>query len=264
MQGRMRALISAPDANGCRSWAGAVDSKGRAVFPKSMKSPAPTRVSRLLWEIRHGEIPAGAWVTHGCGNKDCYEVSHLALKEAADIEATAPKFRVETPEPDSVDRLISKGIVPMYRYPSDSRGFVSVLYKFFTPLLKMILSDAVNRGGDWRHSAVDEILDSIDPRLYPHIEAAVSPLYNAAPSGDAEAETMNFLARVMCCASDTVRSWERSNAMWDKEALRKKMHASADRVAVTCKYPVLLCLSKDISKAEVVVGSAGDVKSCLR
>lgn len=92
MQGRQleqfHALLSEPDQNGCVRWAGEVDACGRGIFCKHPRSPFPTRVKTLVWELKTGEPPNGAWIVRSCGDKDCYAAEHLVPKTRKSAAST--------------------------------------------------------------------------------------------------------------------------------------------------------------------------------
>lgn len=66
-----------PDHNGCRIWLGSKNSSGYGTI--STKSLPENLAHRLVWHIKKGAIPDGAYIDHLCRNRDCVEVSHLEV-----------------------------------------------------------------------------------------------------------------------------------------------------------------------------------------
>jgi hypothetical protein len=65
---------SEPTDTGCRLWLRGKSPKGYGVFG------TPTRsVTRTLWEMFNGPIPAGMLMCHTCDTPSCCEVTHLFL-----------------------------------------------------------------------------------------------------------------------------------------------------------------------------------------
>jgi HNH endonuclease len=69
------ALLSAPDAAGCRRWLGSHDPKDK--YPRAWWRGKWRRANRLLYEWARGPIPPRHEVHHACGHRWCMEVEHF-------------------------------------------------------------------------------------------------------------------------------------------------------------------------------------------
>lgn len=70
------------EANGCRLWTGRLDKDGYGVVDYTRDSKGkllPTRVPRLLYELRVGPIPEGKIIKHTCDVPQCVALEHLEL-----------------------------------------------------------------------------------------------------------------------------------------------------------------------------------------
>jgi len=69
------ALLSTPDAQGCRRWTGSYDPKDK--YPRVTWRGKWVPVHRLVYTWKHGEIPLRHEVHHTCGQRWCGEVDHF-------------------------------------------------------------------------------------------------------------------------------------------------------------------------------------------
>jgi hypothetical protein len=76
----------------CWLWIG-YTSDGLRGLIGGWKGRKQKRVTRVLWEMNHGDIPEGMWVLHKCDNQQCVNPNHHFLG---------------TPQ-DNVDDKIAKG-----------------------------------------------------------------------------------------------------------------------------------------------------------
>lgn len=60
----------------CDLWRGATDPDGYGIVKVEGRA---RRLTRVVWELHHGPIPAGLSVLHSCDNPPCARVDHLML-----------------------------------------------------------------------------------------------------------------------------------------------------------------------------------------
>lgn len=71
-------------ATGCWEYQGRKDLKG---YTRIGIGPERMLTHRAAWMLRHGPIPAGLFVCHGCDNPPCCNPAHMFLGTAADNNA---------------------------------------------------------------------------------------------------------------------------------------------------------------------------------
>lgn len=75
----------------CDVWTGALASDGYGVVKVGGRS---RRLTRVVWELHHGPIPAGLSVLHSCDNPPCARIDHLMLgTQRANIQDMLRKGR---------------------------------------------------------------------------------------------------------------------------------------------------------------------------
>lgn len=70
----MNLRFTVDPATGCHNWTGSKSEKGYAIVRLLGKT---VKVTRLLWSVLVGPIPAGALICHTCDNKGCINLAHL-------------------------------------------------------------------------------------------------------------------------------------------------------------------------------------------
>lgn len=76
---RLWARIDRTSPDGCWIWTGAVAGAPPHKQGVMLWGGRQEYVSRILYEMEHGAIPYGRYVTHTCGNSLCVNPAHLAL-----------------------------------------------------------------------------------------------------------------------------------------------------------------------------------------
>jgi hypothetical protein len=75
----------------CELWQGARDPDGYGIVKVDGKA---RRLTRVVWELHHGPIPAGLSVLHSCDHPSCARVDHLMLgTQRANIQDMLRKGR---------------------------------------------------------------------------------------------------------------------------------------------------------------------------
>lgn len=72
--------------SGCHLWIGAIHGQGYGLIRMGGKTH---RAHRIAWILRHGHIPEGKMVLHGCDNPPCVNINHLHLGDAFDNQREA-------------------------------------------------------------------------------------------------------------------------------------------------------------------------------
>lgn len=70
------AKVSIDPITGCGIWSGVHDKDG---YPLIKWSGKTVRVTRLIWTLKYGQIPAGLQVLHSCDNSKCPNDAHFFL-----------------------------------------------------------------------------------------------------------------------------------------------------------------------------------------
>lgn len=70
--------------HGCLRWTGAHLPNGYGSFNQDGRSRV---VHHVVWELYHGPIPEGCFITHTCPNRDCLSLGHLATTGKSEILA---------------------------------------------------------------------------------------------------------------------------------------------------------------------------------
>lgn len=65
----------------CWIWRGLTNYDG---YPRIQLGPKEYRVHRLMWSLKHGRIPAGHHIHHGCEVALCVNPDHLELVAPSD------------------------------------------------------------------------------------------------------------------------------------------------------------------------------------
>lgn len=75
----------------CDVWTGALASDGYGIVKIDGHA---RRLTRVVWELHHGPIPAGLSVLHSCDNPPCARIDHLMLgTQRANIQDMLRKGR---------------------------------------------------------------------------------------------------------------------------------------------------------------------------
>lgn len=74
-------MVWPPDEDTCSGWTGGRNPKG---YPLIYHQGSMRAVSRVLWELTHGPIPAGGLICHSCDNPECVRLDHLFFGRAID------------------------------------------------------------------------------------------------------------------------------------------------------------------------------------
>jgi len=64
---------------GCIPWLGRPLNSGYGTIRVGPSKEGTVLAHRAAWEQKHGTIPSGMYVLHGCDNKRCVNVQHLRL-----------------------------------------------------------------------------------------------------------------------------------------------------------------------------------------
>ena len=92
------------------------------------------KAARNAWERAKGEIPAGLFINHTCGNKSCLNIEHMELITRCDIKQPRP----------ATTRLTELEV----KIIRQSTNRVSSLAKYFNVSVQTIYN--IRKGKSWK------------------------------------------------------------------------------------------------------------------
>jgi hypothetical protein len=110
----------------------------------------PRHAHRVVWEVRHGRIPAGMFVCHRCDNRLCVKLGHLFLGTHKDNMADmAAKHRAAHGERHTFAKLTEAQVAEIRaRYAAGGVRQVDLAREYGVSQVNI---SHVVRGTTWRH-----------------------------------------------------------------------------------------------------------------
>jgi hypothetical protein len=76
IESRLFSRVKVDPETGCHNWTGALSNKK---YGSLWKDGRMQKVHRIVWELKHGEVPNGLELDHLCRNTRCCNTSHLEV-----------------------------------------------------------------------------------------------------------------------------------------------------------------------------------------
>lgn len=148
------------DSYGCWMWIGTTGTDRYGVFVINRK---PHRSSRLMWEIRYGEIPSGFCVCHACDNPRCCNPAHLFLGTQGDnIKDKVDKKRQAMGESSGRAILTESDVIEIFRL-----RHIGLTHKEISKVFDIDRSHVgdILHSKCWRHLKFDPIFGNNNHKL---------------------------------------------------------------------------------------------------